>query len=329
MKNKALKIVLTVVVCVVLTVIAVLALVKIGERVLFFSFYAKSTKEFKVPGVSDGFVQQGFEFVKDEGVYLTSGYMKNEKKASRIYINDAKGKKLGYVELKNADGSNNKTHAGGIAVYGNNVYVATAQKDELNMDLIEVFSLEDVLNKKEAKCIGTINVGLAPAFCYVDSEKGVLYTGNFHKDGTDYNTPFTVDEKKTAIMYAFELDKTAYLGIKDETPDKAYAIPNEVQGMTFTEKGELMLSTSYGLAKSHLLVYDFAKINAQAPKDFNGTPLYLVNGDSQVDDIKAPPMAEELVYVDNRVLIMNESASAKYIFGRFTSGNYIRTYTLH
>ena len=37
-------------------------------------------------------------------------------------------------------------------------------------------------------------------------------------------------------------------------------------------------------------------------------------------------MAEELVYKDGKVYIMNESASSKYIFGKFTSGNYVHTY---
>ena len=42
--------------------------------------------------------------------------------------------------------------------------------------------------------------------------------------------------------------------------------------------------------------------------------------------IKAPPMAEELVYLDGKIYIMNESASNKYIFGKITSGRYVFAY---
>ena len=38
--------------------------------------------------------------------------------------------------------------------------------------------------------------------------------------------------------------------------------------------------------------------------------------------VTAPPMAEELVYENGRVTIMCESACMKYLFGKFTSGNW-------
>ena len=42
-----------------------------------------------------------------------------------------------------------------------------------------------------------------------------------------------------------------------------------------------------------------------------------------VDTIQAPPMAEELVYLDGKIYIMNESACNKYIFGKFTYGYHV------
>ena len=56
--------------------------------------------------------------------------------------------------------------------------------------------------------------------------------------------------------------------------------------------------------------------------------LHIVTDDDLIKDIEAPPMAEELVYKDGKVLVMNESASKKYVFGRFTSGNNIYGYFL-
>ena len=36
----------------------------------------------------------------------------------------------------------------------------------------------------------------------------------------------------------------------------------------------------------------------------------------------AAPMAEEIVFVNGKLLIMSESASMKYIFGNFTGGRW-------
>ena len=88
-----------------------------------------------------------------------------------------------------------------------------------------------------------------------------------------------------------------------------------------------MLSTSWGLTKSHLLVYDLDKANGGAIP-FNGAqvPIVYLDGDCLVQDIVCPPMAEELVYENGKVLILTESASMKYLFGKLTSGNFVRSY---
>ena len=66
MKNKALRIVLVAAVALTLLVICLLAGVKLGERILFTRFYFNGSTEFKVPGVSDGFIQQGFDYLDAE-----------------------------------------------------------------------------------------------------------------------------------------------------------------------------------------------------------------------------------------------------------------------
>ena len=331
MKNKALRITLTVAVSVALAIISILALVKVGERIVFFSFYAKSTTEFKVPGTADGFIQQGFEKITVDGkeLYLTSGYMKKEH-SSRVYITDSKGKSLGYTKLRDENGERNRTHAGGIAVYGDYVYI-TNGADEKG---IEIFLLKDILdeNNDVAWCVGTLDVSVAPAFVYVDTQNKTLYTGSFHKDDSVYLSPdehkeLGKDHDNTALILAYDITN----GGKEisSSPKEAYTITSKVQGMTFTDSGKLVLSTSWGVSKSHLLVYDFENVKKSEDKTTlfgSEISLYHVDEASLVDDIKAPPMAEELVYNDGKVYIMNESASAKYIFGKFTSGNYVHTY---
>ena len=329
MKNKALRITLTVAVSVLLAIISILALVKIGERIVFFSFYAKSTTEFKVPGTADGFIQQGFEKITVDGkeLYLTSGYMKKEH-SSRVYITDAKGKSLGYTKLRDENGERNTTHAGGIAVYGDYVYVTNGADDKG----IEIFLLKDILdeNNDVAWCVGTLDVQLAPAFVYVDSQNKTLYTGSFHRDNSVYLSPekhkaLGAEYGNTALILAYDITNDGKA--ISASPKEAYTTPSQVQGMTFTDSGKLVLSTSWGVSKSHLLVYDFAEIKKGEDKTtLFGAEIPLYHVTNAIDDVKAPPMAEELVYDDGKVYIMNESASAKYIFGKFTSGNYVHTY---
>lgn len=333
MKNKALRIVLIAAVALVLLVICLLAGVKLGERILFAGFYFNGSTEFKTPGVADGFIQQGFDYVEEEEVYLASGYMKDGS-SSRVYIVSKDGKTLGFTKLRNQTGGRNDTHAGGIAHFGEFVYVCNGSGSQG----IEVFRLSDILSKNEARCIGTVDLGIAPAFVYVDKANNILYSGNFHRDGSIYLSPAEYKmttpsgDSNTALIGAYDLDINAKstFGVKDEKAERVYSITSNVQGMLITPDNKLVLTTSWGVSKSHLLIYDFAKINkgdGVSSKVLGySAPLYYVDGASIVKDVKAPPMAEEIVYMDGKILIMNESASSKYIFGKFTSGNYINAY---
>lgn len=340
MKTKALKITIAVLVGIVLGVAILLVLIKVGERIVFARFYFNAETEFKVPGLADGLVQQGFDYYEgdpdtdDDDRFLVSGYMKNDEKSSRIYVLNKDGKVVHHAELKNMDGGHNKTHAGGIAIYGDYVYVAN-DLEKYGFVGLQVFSLDDIINKDTANCIGEIKLGINPATCYVDKEKSILYVANFHYEKSDYVSPeehklqTPCGDNNTAIMLAYELGAGADFGFKDYQPDKAYSITSKVQGLTFTDSGKIVLSTSYSISKSHLLMYDFEKAEQgkETTKLFGGEiPLYHLDSSCLVKDVKAPPMAEELVFLDGRIYIMNESASNKYIFGRLLSGTYVHSY---
>ena len=106
--------------------------------------------------------------------------------------------------------------------------------------------------------------------------------------------------------------------------------------MCVTDDGKVILSTSYGLSVSKLYVYDttnlvgedydFVGTAKSGAFAFNGIKRYYLDSSNLVDTISAPPMAEELVYLDGKIYIMNESACNKYIFGKFTSGYKIYAY---
>ena len=136
-----------------------------------------------------------------------------------------------------------------------------------------------------------------------------------------------------AMIVVFKLDSAndKSFGLEDYAPEYAYSITSQVQGMAIAGN-KLVLSTSYSIAKSHLYIYNFDKVRASGAGKTTAfgeeIALYYVDSSSLDKDVKAPPMAEELVYLDGKIFVMNESACAKYIFGRFTSGNYVHAYKI-
>lgn len=361
---------ITFVILLVLAMLAVLGF-KLYDRIKYDDFYDVAEREYYIPGLMEGYVPQGFDYMKEEKVFLACGYMSNDK-ASRVYVISKDGDEAYYTELMAKNGGDYTGHTGGIAYYDKFVYIT-------GDDGIDVFYLSDILDPTVPKAahIGTIltcdvecddcdagycdihigyskGVGINPAFCFVYD--GELFVGSFHKDG-DYNTPTdhhvttpAGDENK-ALMVSFALGtgKFSRYGIYGEYSDKsvdilpspvaAYSLPSYVQGicvatyntlidnqMTTVER--MVLSTSWGLTTSRLSFYDLKKVRGATPsKDDNELdyPLYYVDSASiiEADTVEAPPMSEEIVYLDGKIWIMNESACNKYIFGKLTTGNYL------
>jgi hypothetical protein len=327
MKNKILRVTARTIAVILAIVLFLLFAVYFGEKLFFARFFLDADAEMKTPGLSDGYVPQGFDYVLEKSVFLTSGYMKDGS-ASRVYVISEESRKIMFfVELKNEDGSDHTGHTGGIAYYGNYVYIP-------NSDGCDIFLMSDLFDgdTKLTKC-GEIKTGNDPAYCKVFD--GKLYAGAFYYPEGGYHTPddhqFTTPsgDKNSAIITVFELDK-ATGNVKSPTPVGVISTTDKVQGMTMTDKGNIILSTSWGLTISHLYEYNI-NIASTGEFDFNGTKVPLTYLDSKclVRDIKAPPMAEEIIYMpDGEVYIMNESACTKYIFGNFTSGRRVYSYEL-
>lgn len=325
--NIALKIVSSVL-CVLL-VLVMLALIAFsaGENIVFADFYSRADKEFKIPGLWTGSVPQGFEYMEEIELFMYTGYQKDEVSPSVVYLMPEDGEgEARKVELFNKDGSNYTEHVGGITVYEGYVYICATKNS------LDIFELSDVLDSdNKATKIDTLEVGFDVAFCEVRGDK--LYAGNFYR-AVDYETPENhhittpTGDKNTAVIYQYSLDfETGY--VKSTHPEKVYSITDAIQGMTFTDDGRIILSTSWGLTKSHIYVYDESLADT-AEFDYNGKKLPLTYLDSKclVQDIVAPPMAEEIVYDDGDVYILTEAASMKYLFGKITGASWCYAYEL-
>lgn len=335
--KKLLKAIMKIVIGLVCFVLLVLGAVHFGERIWMSEFYSNSEKTFATPGSNDGAVQQGFDYVEKDKVFLVASYMTDTTASSRVYVVDEEGKSF-YTELLYEDGSNYNDHTGGIECDGEYVYITyTSEKYPSGL---AVFSYADIMSGKSAKMLGLINTYNDPAYCYIVN--GYMCAGSFYI-AEDYETPAHErietpnHDKNTSLMTVFEMDENAEFGI-NPTPVAVISTPDCVQGMCFTDDNKIVLSTSYGLSASQLFVYDLDKATLETGYTFAGTTnkgeefcfenisIGYLDSASLVDTIQAPPMAEELVYLDGKIYIMNESACNKYIFGKFTSGYHVYAY---
>lgn len=316
MKNKILKWIFRIVIALILLILLAFSGFALGERIVFWSFYGNADIYEKIPGLWEGYVPQGYSFLDGTDTRIMCGYMSNGK-ASRIYITG--GDDTVCVEMKNADGSDYTGHTGGIAVMGDYVYV-TAKTG------CDIFSLADIRDgdavATQIDSVETIN---DPAYCII--EDGFLYVGSFYR-AADYETPDShrmttpAGDSNTAIISVYKLDPDTCKPI-DSTPDLILSTTGAVQGMTFIDGDRIALSTSYGISKSHIYVYDTTKACGELGGfDVDGVtvPLLYLDSACLIDDIVAPPMAEEIIYDDGKIYIMNESACMKYLFGKLTSG---------
>ena len=327
-KNKFIKWSFISLVCLISLIVLALVAFCVGERVIFRDFYKDAQKEFDIPGLEDGYVPQGFEYLDDRSVFLACGYMKDNS-PSRIYVIGEDGS-ASFCEMLNADGSDHTGHTGGIARFGNYVYVT--DKTGCN-----IFTLSDITDGDgKARIIGQVESCNDPAYCSV--KDGLLYMGSFYRE-VDYETPmehrFTTPagDLNTAIIAAYRLDPESGRAVSS-VPERIYSTTGAIQGMAFCEDGSLALSASWGISKSRIYVYDleraeFHSENAQprtvsaGGKDVKVT---FLDSASLVSLTPAPPMAEEIVCKDGRIYIMNESASTKYMFGKLTTGEQVYSY---
>lgn len=307
MKRLIIRIIITVLATIIGLLLVVWGGLNLAKFAIYSEYYSIESNVCTNPGLGDGFVCQGICVDDESGKILVSGYMKDNS-ASRIYVTD-KDNNSYYVTLAYATGVEFNGHAGGISTHGDKVYVA-------DDDAIHIMPLDTLLSAKNADVLAFeeyIPVNNQASFCFANDE--YLYVGEFH-DGGKYVTehPYdTPDGKFYAIVSRYSYDDLTQ-------PNKIYSIRNKVQGFCVTPDGDIVLSTSYGLADSYYYVYSEAEA-IDSGLNLDGAPVYYLNGCKRA--VKGPAMAEGLDVYEGKVITLTESASDKYIFGKFFFANKI------
>lgn len=303
--KKIAKILAIVLVSLLALVVLVLGGLNIAKFFIYDDYYEAETTLCRNPGLNDGFVCQGIAAADGEDLILVSGYMA-DKSPSRIYVTTLDSQS--YFVTLHCDGEPYTGHAGGIAVSGEMAYIANGSK-------IFSFPLRDVLDAKNGD---SVNIGAGTkinnkaSFLYTDDT--YLYVGSFMDDSTkrvDDHIFETAEGTHYAICSVYAIGDLS-------APVRIYSIRDCVQGICFTPDGKVVMSTSYGLSSSGYYVYDLSDAT-DSGKVLDGAPVYYL--DKPLEKTDGPAMAEGLDFYKGRIITLTESASNKYIFGKFFFAN--------
>lgn len=320
---------LTIIFCSVVVALGVILGCAIGYfRLPVNEYYKNSHKAFIIPALSTAYVPQGFCYDQQSSWFLATGYMKDGSASPVFAINKQGGKTIKSVVLKLADGKDYLGHAGGISVWKNYLYVADGSEH-----CIYVFDYEQFKTAKNGDALFSIGKFFTetadgdyvkPSCVEVVGNKIVI--GEFFRE-SNYETYKTHKiatpngDKNTALAVVYSLADNFEFGI-NPVPEKAYSMREQVQGITF-DGDKVYLSTSWGLSFSQIFIYD----QTTAVSDMRtvlgeNIPVYYLDSKSLIKDLKIPPMSEEMAIVNGKLYVLSESASTKYIFGKFTGGKW-------
>ena len=322
--------------------VILLLLVFLGAQLYFkvpvLDYYKGSEKAFAIPGLSNDMVPQGLDYIESEGLFLIGGYQKDGS-PSRVYrVEKQSGKTKGYVVLGDEDGKPIAPHAGGLASHGDYLFVAGDEDP-----FVYVFDLPEVLSSDDGtviRSLGKFNTTFrddsirADFMCFTEDR---FIVGEFYRDPNymtpdshTFETPSGEVNRALALCYPLSDGEGSLFGI-DRIPEEAYSLPDLVQGIAVHD-GKIWLSQSYGTAKSTISCYDisdsepisgmFTVIYSGVPEPNRAMMVYALDSSTKVASFEAPPMAEEIIFVDGKLLIMCESASSKYFFGNLTGGRW-------
>lgn len=311
-----------------LGVVAVFLLaVRLYFRLPVQSYYSASETTFEIPGIGDGFVAQGLAY--ENGKFYATGYM-NDGSASPIYIIDeATGKLEKTIYMHTDTGEAFTAHCGGLDLNGDYIYVAY----EAGVAVFQKSNLENAASGSSVSYSGLFQTATSKDQDYVGVacvtiKDGKLILGEFYRDESyptpdnhKLTTPAGDYNQALAIVFALSDAEGSVYGINPE-PLCLYSLPDQVQGMA-VENNKFYCSTSWGTSSSHIFEYDLSKAS-EGTKDFMGytLPIYYLDSASLTYDYKIAPMSEEIVFRNGKMYTMCESASNKYIFGKFTSAKW-------
>lgn len=286
-------------------------------------FFKEFKSDFTIPGLFEGIIPQGFCYIGEIDAFAISGYYEDSTFPSMIMLVDSEsGRFTKAFPLENVDGNTFFGHAGGLAASDDYVYLTS---DE-TCYVFEINQLKNLKNGEVLKFQSNFKLNTYGSFaCF---NEGILWTGDFIESSEEARANSkkitTLDSGETFYAYCegfvlkdglpdvkkINSENTGYI------PDYIMAIPEQVQGMTFTHSGKIIFSTSYGRKNnSKIYVYDdVLRTEKVGTYKIEETEIDILacSTDLLTETIIAPPMAEGIVHGENRQYIIFESGAEKY-----------------
>lgn len=282
MKHKKLFISLT-------AVLSVIVFLAVFLLVWFFGDFYPDFKDFEkgisIEGLDDGAVPQGMgaypssytvtgedgkTVSKTQDYFLVSAYMKDGS-PSRIYVTGKVTGYVGYVTLKNIDGTDFYGHCGGVAANDKTLWVTGESKVHVAKISENKGILAEIIQKAElsaapaeidengqtvehdisVKFTAEFNANCRASFCYYFNDPTYsttsydrLYVGEFYRAGnykTDDKHKMTTPAgyKNTAFMYEYNVSTSSEYGLStltDSTLDGKNKVPKIQKIFSLPEK---------------------------------------------------------------------------------------------
>ena len=284
---------------IIVTVFTIIALLNVIKFAVYTEYYSIREIVCTNNGLRDNYVSQGTAITDDGKYIITSGYM-SDKTDSRIYITEIATDKAHPVKVLRSDGKVNKSHFGGVAVNGDTIYLAGDNS-------IHTVSLSEALEKDEVVMEFLFESETEASYVFCSPEH--IYVGEFH-DGNDYVTDTEIIYNGVTYHAMFE----QYTYGNYDKPIAVYALRNKVQGLAFDDKGNALISASYGLDSSDFYFYRKESI-VDAQTTYNDCPLYVLEKFDK--RLVGPAMGEDLDFLNGKFYTNFESACNKYVYGKF------------
>lgn len=185
-------------------------------------------------------------------------------------------------------GMDENSHLGGVTFDGTYIWVCNSSK--MSIERISYAFIKQMVRENQGSTIDARNL------VDVYRVKNIPSCVTFY-DGQLWVATHSIWTNATMIGYNYNEERNSLNSLV------SFWIPPKVQGVAFTEEGEVYLSTSYGRKKSSYI------------KKYDSIYAMTNDVDDYIEQIELPPCSEGIAFKDDKVYVLFESAGKKYLEG--------------